>query len=206
MIDIVENAAQLAVVALCFAVSMARAVRGRDRMWVILSFSYGCTFFSLVYWTCYLVAFGQTPRYSYAPDLGWMASYIFLAILLVEFDAQRSTAAPMRAAWIVPAVCVPTCILYCTHGDILLNVADCALMAAIGYFATRGALAPSSSEVAGNRPLHIAVLAFAVAELVLWTASCFWTPENYLPYVVADYALTASYAVMLACAWKASLE
>ena len=206
MVDLIENGFQLAVLAVCFAASMARAVRGRDRMWVILSFFYGCSFFSLVYWTCYLVAFGTTPRYSYAPDLGWMASYVLLVILLVEFEASRALSPPVRVAWILPAACVPACILFCTHGDILLNLADCSLMAAIGYFSTRGVVASPSSGVGKSRALHVSTLAFAVAELVLWTTSCFWTSQMPIPYIVADYTLTVSYAVILICSWKASLQ
>ena len=206
MIDVVENAVQLAVLAVCFTLSAIKAVRGRDRMWVILSFFYGCSFFSLLYYTCYLVVFGYTPKYSYVSDMGWMASYIFLIILLVEFDAKRQTSAPVRAAWIFPAICVPACILFCTHGDILLNLIDCSLMAAIGYLSVRGiafSLPFGSDE---SLALHIAIMAFAVVELILWTTSCFWNSQNYLPYVVADYAFTASYAAILVCARKTSLE
>ena len=206
MVDVIENAVQLAVLAVCFAMCVYKAVSVRDRMWIILSFFYGCSFFSLVYWTSYLVAFGVTPRYSYASDLSWMASYIFLVIQLVEFKAQRALVPPVRVAWVLPVACVPACILFCTHGDILLNLADCSLMAAIGYLSTCGAVASSSSGVGSSRALHVSILVFAVAELALWTASCFWSPQMTIPYIVADYALTASYAAILACAWRTSLE
>lgn len=206
MIEFVDNAIQLAVLAVCFALSVIRAVHGRERMWVTLSFFYGCSFFSLAYWTCYLAVYGHSPSYSYAPDLGWMASYIFLVILLVEFDSKRPAVFPMRIAWIMPAVCIPLCILFCTHGDILLNLVDCSLMAAIGYFSIRGIAASSHPNVSKGWALHVATLSFAIVELLLWTTSCFWGADTLTPYVVSDFVFTASFMAILACAWKIRAE
>ena len=202
MVEVVDNAIQLIVLVACFAASVTWAVRKRDRMWVTISFFFGCSFFSTAYWTGYLIAFGQSPRFAFGPYLGWVAAYIFLMILLVELDSRHPVVPVVRVAWAVPVACVPACVLFCQYGNILFNLVDCALIGAIGYFSARGLAVSSLRGFASGWALHAAILCYAVVELALWTASCFWGAETLSPYVVADLAFTASNAAILVCAWK----
>ena len=112
------------------------------------------------------------------------------------------------------AVCAACCVFYIVDsGSILLNIADNGLLAAVGFFAVKG-IATSGAQpigddwlgrLAGNKALHVALLAFVAAEQALWLSSCLLEAVSVgglEPYVVLNYVLTLSYAAILACAWR----
>ena len=231
MIESISDAVQLAVLAACFAVSLGRALRGRDNVWITLTSFFACMLLGNAYWLGYQLVFGDDPHYSLIADMSWVAGYAFLVILAVELDRKRGVSAPVPIAWIPVAVCAACCIFYIVDsGSIALNIADNGLLAAVGFFAVRGVVAsdapdaqpvasdarsitpitrpaerPQSRHLAGSRPLHASLLAFVAVEQALWLASCF-TEYSLIasvePYIVLNYALTLSYAAILACAWR----
>jgi len=196
-----ENLA-LALFALCFGLSLARAFRDRTRPWVILAFGCGCNLFAQAYWVGFMVVFGETPRYFYVSELGWAAMYVFIIMLLAECDSKREYAQPVRVAWIpvVVSALLFVLIVYLA-GNVPLNLADNGLMAIMGYFAVKGLFAEPSSNFSGNRAYSASVLVFVIVELALWTASCFYSTTP-IPYIVLSNVLTASTIGMLVCAWK----
>lgn len=206
MIEISDNILQLVVLVACFALSLLRYARCREDAWLLICCFYGCDLFALAYWLCYLVVFGITPRYFYVSELGWLASSVFMLALMAYFDAQRTPQPPILLAWVPVAFVIPQFALYVTHGDVLLNIATCSLMAAAGFFAMRGVCATGSKGVfAFDRPFHIAVLMWFVAQFAVWTTSCFWGGESFTPYIVSDLMLTASKAWVLVRAWEAAV-
>jgi hypothetical protein len=79
-------------------------------------------------------------------------------------------------------------------------------MASIGYFAVCGVVHASggkeeSRRFRHNRAFAAMCLAFVAIELSLWTASCFYSEVPVL-YDIFNYALFASHAGLLACAWR----
>ena len=210
----ISDVIQLVVLAACFALSLVRALRERRTAWTAVTCFYACMLLGNVYWLGYQLVFGDTPHYSYIADLCWVAGYIFLAMLAVEMDRGRGVTAPVPAAWIPVAACAACCVFYIVYsGSPLLNIADNGLLAAVGFFAVRGVAVPvtrsaesgRAGSLAGNRPLHVALLAFVVAEQALWLASCLPEPELLSGvdlYIVLNYVLTFSYAAILACAWR----
>ena len=117
-------------------------------------------------------------------------------------DGQRAPEPPVAAAWVPIIIVIPQFVLYVTHGDIVLNVIDCSLMAAIGFFTVRGILTPYKEGLAGNRAFHVSVFIWGLLQLTVWTASCFSTPVFSMLYTVSDFLLTVSYAGILVCAWR----
>lgn len=211
MIESISDAAELAVLAACFALAVVRALRERNQMWTTLTCFYACMLLGDAYWLGYLLVFGETPRYSYVADLGWIAGYVFLIMLAVEADRKRGVSAPVPAAWVPVAACAACCVYYiATSGDVPLNLADNGLLAAVGYFAVRGIAAtrPVGSDggrLAHNRVFHWSLLAFVAVEQAVWVASTFLAPGPILgmnAYIVVSFALTAAYAAILACAWR----
>lgn len=196
MIDILDNAFQLVVLVMCVTLSVMRLFRSRSDEWLMASGFYGCSLLGLTYWIAYLLVFGETPRYFYVSDIAWVASYVFLLMLVAALDERRRPCAPVPMAWAAIAVMVPLFVLYVTRGDALLNVVDCSIMAAIGFFAIRGIAAAPIEGPEGDRRLHAAVLVWWVAQLSVWTTSCFWTPEAFVPYLVADIALSVTYLLL----------
>ncbi len=215
MIEGVSDAVQLLALAACFALALARALRGRSTTWVTMTCFYACMLLGNAYWLGYLLVFGETPHYSHIADLGWAAGYVFLLMLVAESDKRRGVSAPIPAAWAPVAACVACCAYYiATSGDPLLNLVDNGLLAAVGFFAVRGICArdgaspgedPGRADLSRNRAFHWAALAFVAVEQALWLSSSLLVPGpigEANPYIVANFALTLSYAVILACAWK----
>lgn len=202
MMDIIDNGAQVLVSGVCLALSFVCFNRRRDEVWTCLCAFFGCTFFAISYWFGYLIVFEETPRFFYVSELGWAASYLLMLLLLATLDEKRAPEPPVPAAWIPVAIVIPQFALYLTHEDIILNVVDCSLMAAIGFFAVRGILTPYTDGLAGSRSFHVSVLVWAASQLAVWTASCFMTSESTILYIAFDFLVTFSYLAMLACAWR----
>jgi len=205
-----ENLA-LALFALCFGLSLARAFRDRTRPWVILAFGCGCNLFAQAYWVGFMVVFGETPIYFYISDIGWAAQFLFIVMLLVECNIARAPNPPVSAAWAPVVVSAFLTIYYIYVGNnVIVCLVDGALIASIGYFAVKGLAAkPDEGALAEgggrklfryNRVFAGMCLAFVVIELGLWTASCFYS-EVPIAYDVFNYALFASHVGLIACAW-----
>ena len=82
MIERIENGLQIAVLAVCMAVSLARIIRTQDKAWALLSLFFASWGLGDVYWTVCLLFFDGTPKISVVSDLSWYAAYIFLYMLL----------------------------------------------------------------------------------------------------------------------------
>ena len=196
--------------AACFALALVRALRVRNATWLEVVCFFACMLLGNAYWLGYLLVFGETPHYSYVAELSWIAGYIFLLMLLVECDQRRGVCAPVYAAWIPVAACAACCVYYVVEsGNLLLNIADNGLVAALGFFAVRGLAArPAKRDdggLAANKPFYAAVLAFVAVEQLLWMSSLLLDPGPIAavsPYIVVGFLLTLSYAVILACSWR----
>lgn len=197
MIEFLDNALQLGVLGSCVALSLINFLRCHSDEWLMVFGFFGCCFLGLTYWTFYLLAFGETPSYFYVSDLAWAAGYLFLFMLVASLDERRRPSPPVPAAWLAIVVMVPLFVLYSLYGDVLLNFVDCAIMGAIGFFAARGLAATSFDGPEGSRPLHLCVLTWWLAQLAVWTTSCFCGAESLTPYIVSDVAVTVMYLVIL---------
>ncbi|MDO4533651.1 MAG: hypothetical protein Q4C36_08015 [Coriobacteriia bacterium] len=203
---IIENIA-LAVFILCFGLSLVRAFKVRTRPWVILASGFGCNMLAQAYWVGYIMVFGETPAYFYISDIGWAADFLFILMVLIECNIKLSPTPPTPAAWIPVVISAVLCVYYIAIGNsVVACVVDNGLMASIGYFAVRGVAHASGGKEASrqfrnNRAFAAMCLAFVVIELCLWTASCFYSEVPAL-YDLFNYALFASHAGLLACAWR----
>lgn len=208
MIFEASEAVQLAMLAACFGLSLVRALRTHNAVWLSIVCFFACMLLGNVYYYGFMVVFDDFPHYSYIADLSWIAGYIFLTMLLVQCNLRRWPAAPVPAAWVPVAICVLCCIFYIyMNGYPLLNIADNGLMGGIGFFAVRGLLSLPGEDLgkgfAGSKPFHAVVLAFVVIEQGLWLSSLIPDADfNFTVYSVFNYALTLSYASILACAWR----
>ena len=207
MTESLSEGIQLIVLGVCFALALMRALRMRNSAWTEVACFFACMFLGNVYWYGYLAIFGNTPTVSYISDLSWIAGYVFLLMLLLECNQQRGLAPPVRVAWIPVAVCAVCCVYYIwASGDILLNLSESALVAAIGYFAVRGLAArPEEGQEKGfahNRLLHASALALVIAEQSLWLLSLLDPTAELVIYSSANFLLTFSCIAILASAWR----
>ena len=91
MIESLENAIQIAALLVLAVISLCMAVRKKDRVWVYLFFFYGSAMLGDIYWVVYLVFFSKNPETSLVPDLSWLASYIFIYLILKQTETTKMT-------------------------------------------------------------------------------------------------------------------
>ena len=215
VIESISDAVQLAVLALCFTLALVRALRERSTVWTSIACFYACMLLGNVYWFGYLIVFGETPIYSYIADMGWIAGYVFLAMLLAETDRARNVSALLPASLIPIVLCAACCIFYiATSGSVLLNIVDNGLLAIIGFYAVRGIAAHSDSskhvsKLAANKAFHWAVLAFVIVEQALWISSSFLEHGPIAAvnaYIILSYVFTLAYAAILVCALRSDMR
>ena len=89
MIESLENAVQLALVAVYMALSIIYALREKPRNSVLLVMFYGSYLLGDLYWLLYLLFYSDNPAIFYIPDLSWYAAYGFLYLLLQRLSSKE---------------------------------------------------------------------------------------------------------------------
>ena len=112
MIEIVENAVQLALLLVCVAISGRNAVRSRQRTDVILVMFFGTFALGDLYWLLYRVFYGETPQLFYVADLSWYAAYLFLYLLLQELSDPGERRMRHPALLVFPVFAAVMCAFY----------------------------------------------------------------------------------------------
>lgn len=195
MIELIDNALQFGVFLACGVYCGARLIRSRSDYWFLLTCAYGSYLLGLAYWLLHLIFYRETPEYFYVSELSWLASYLFL-ILLLRSDmtkAEQSYRSPLLLG--IPAVCIALCLFFFRWGEYLVNVLWGALMCVLGLTALRGLLYARKQKGAEDRKaLCIASLVLFCVEYALWVVSCFWQGNALDPYFFLDVCLTASLA------------
>lgn len=198
MTELIDNAVQLTAVLFCGICSYLLAAKHHKPAYRILTCYYGALAMGILYWLTYDLLTSYTPQIFYVSDLCWMASYLFLLMLVLETATQEERSFSHPAAWLSPAVSTALTLFYCQWGDILENIIWCGLMGAAGFYAIRGAI---WARRLANRPryrFHLTVLFLILTEYCLWTASCFWISDTMTnPYFWFDYTLTAMTVLLL---------
>ena len=205
MIEIVENAVQLALLVVCIAISGRNAARSRERADVILVMFFGTFALGDLYWLLYRVFYGETPQLFYVADLSWYAAYLFLYLLLQELSDPGERRVRHPVVLVFPAFAAVMCAFYMKWGDYLGNVMSAVLMTMLMVHAARGLLwLRSRPQAVGRRALYIVVLIFCAIEYGDWTTSCFWSGDTWRnPYFWFDCLLTLSFAFFLPAYRKA---
>jgi hypothetical protein len=127
------------------------AARRRKQVYAILACYYGALAMGILYWLVYDIITSYTPKIFYVSDLCWMASYLFLLMLVTETAGPEERAFRHPAAWISPVVSTALTVFYCQWGDWLENVVWCGLMGAAGWFSIRGCIwAARQKDTAGG--------------------------------------------------------
>jgi hypothetical protein len=100
MVEIIDNAVQLAVTLACTGVSGCLALKRRKQAYTILTCYYGALAMGNLYWLVYDLITSYTPKIFYVSDLCWMASYLFLLMLVARPPGRRSapSATPPRGS------------------------------------------------------------------------------------------------------------
>jgi len=86
MIELIDNAIQLTVTILCGAAAGYLAATRRKQAYGILLCYYCVLSLGNLYWLVYDILTTYTPQIFYVSDLCWMASYMFLLMLVAGTD------------------------------------------------------------------------------------------------------------------------
>ena len=207
MTEIIENALQVSVAALCLAFAVSRSVRTKKREWILLCFFYGSWVLADLYWESFLVLLKRTPGVFYVSEFSWYASYIFLFLLLKQTLPQEKGGKKPVLPWLGAAFAAAMCVFYVRWGDYAENVICALLMGLLLYDAIRGLTSLRGGERKRLVFLCAAVIFFCAAEYALWTASCFWEGDSIAnPYYWADALLTVSFVPLLFAVRRAVKE
>lgn len=204
MIETTVNALQTLIAGVCAGFSLRNSIRTGSRSWLLLTLFFGSFFFGDLYWQLYLLFYGQTPPYSFAPELNWYSAYLFLILLLAniqgENQAQTGDSVIGKAKkktspfmMLIPLFTFGMCIFYMNWGSYINNLITAVLMTLLLWYAFRGlGLRDSSGKTAGKyRSIYIITLLFSLVEYALWTSSCFWMGDTLRsPYFWFDLLLS----------------
>lgn len=206
MIESVENALQLLVTGICAVISAYKAVAFRSRTWALLLLFSGAFFLGDLYWLLFMLFYGETPYYSYIPDLSWYTSYLFLFLLLHHAGVNTKKKWSSPALWTVPVFTGGMCAFYMQYGRYLSNLTCAALMTLVMMEAI--AMIQSQRNMPEGkrrcRFLCMAALFFCAMEYGVWTASCFFEGDTFAnPYIWFDGLLSLSIVLFIPAVRKA---
>ena len=200
MIETIVNAVQLIVTALAAGFAAYRFVTSRHRAWLMFGFASGVSFLSNLYWHLYLIFYGETPHFSYIPDVSWYASYVFLLMLMHEV---RSVPLPVftrprsRLLWLVPVFTAGMGVFYMQWGDPIGNIIAAVLMCLLIWQSINDLMALKEEGCKKKRLLYITVLIYCTSEYGAWTASCYWIGDTLLnPYIWFDALLSVTFILL----------
>ena len=193
MIESAENIIQLVLTGVCVCISVYRAARTKERVWVLLGLFAGIFFLGDLYWQLFLIFYHGTPQFYSVADLTWYTAFLFLLLLLiyvrVDIYGQHMPEGVFRPVglrgwarqfspvlWLIPAFTGGMCVFYMQWGDYLGNILSAILMTGLLWHAASGLM--SLRGEAGKRSIFIVTLLFCLLEYAVWTSSCFWGGDS----------------------------
>lgn len=193
MIDILDNAIQLAVASGCALWACILALRHKSQTYFMLASFYGTFALGLLYWLLYLLVNNYMSKIFYVSELSWIASYLFLLMLCQTLPSKEERAYRPALVWAIPLLTVGVVLYLVQFGEFFANITMCALLGICGWFATRGFLwaRRQSGDEKKRQAFYASILLLIILEFALWVISCKWlgyTLTN--PYYWFDFSIT----------------
>ena len=205
MIESLENAIQIAALLVLAVISLCMAVRKKDRVWVYLFFFYGSAMLGDIYWVVYLVFFSKNPETSLVPDLSWLASYIFIYLILKQFYPKTGEKKISILPWIGPVFAAGMALYFMQWDSIPRNVIYAVLEGILLFTVIKILTERRTSGKSMWFPWNL--LFFCMMEYGSWFASCIWVEDSISnPYYWFDFLVTVSYLLFLPATEKAVAE
>ena len=203
MIEINENALQLAVLIACAVCAVVNFVRLRNQGWVFLALAYSGFALGDGYWLACLLAYGKTPQISAVSDLSWYTFHLFVYLLLKQVLPEKLSArSPL--SWAGPVFAAAAAVFFMRWGSYLSNVVSAVLMGILLYQAIGGLLVLRKHPKDRRRFLYLVTLVFCLLNYALWISSCFWDVGTLSsPYYWLDFMMTLCFPLFLPATGKA---
>ena len=204
MAELIDNLIQFICVFVCGCYACFRTVTVRNYKWLLIMLFYVSFGMGLAYWVLYLVLFGSSPQVFFVSELSWTASYIFLAIRLVnDMPKDERKAKSKIFFWILPAFSFIMCVFFCIKGSYLENILMGTALAVCGFYAVKGIYFAKRKGQTGRLWIFAAVLFFYAAEYLLWISSFIWTDDTFInPYLLTDTFILNPAIIMLVFAQR----
>lgn len=187
MIEATINALQTLIAGVCAGFSLRKSILTGSKSWLLLTLFFSSFFFGDLYWLLYLLLYGQTPSYSFAPDLNWYSAFLFLFLLVQHLQEENQPASdrmnrkPVLFMLLIPLFTFGMCAFYMRRGDYISNLVSAVLMTLLLWYSVRGLMAEKSAENK-VRPqtglVYMTTILFCTLEYCLWTSSCFWMGDT----------------------------
>ncbi len=200
-IEQIDNALQLFALAACGLLTVFRAIKTRNRIWVMLYMFYLVITLGNLYWLLYLFLYKETPYYSNIPDFCWAAAYLSLLLLLQHVRDGHWSWKDHRLFYLIPLFTGGMALFYMQWGKYLTNIVYALLMSSLLYHSIGGLM--SSEKKTGRHYLYLVSLIYCLVEYALWTSSCFEWGSFVDPYYFFDLLLTVTYVLYYPAAGKA---
>ncbi|MCR5138524.1 MAG: response regulator [Oscillospiraceae bacterium] len=189
MFEHIENLYTLAMIVVCLVLALLHHVRRPCREWIyVLIFLLG-NLLSSYFWGAYTLLMGDDPNLSsFLAYFGWNISYAALLLLALRVHAEKGERSFHPLALLPIPLNLAQLLLYNQFGGIFNNIWEGALCTAVACLSLNCLLIYRRNRAAGARkPLvAAALLAYIFFEYVMWTASCFSWPSDWLnPYYYA---------------------
>lgn len=138
MIEIIDNAIQLVVLAGCCIYSAVLSIKNKGQVWFLLTCFYGAFALGLIHWLLFMVFYSGNPKLSPVSDLSWLAGVSFLLVLqdILRLPGENTYRPVLALA--APVFSAIMCLFFFRWGHYFLNILYALLMGACGYNALRG--------------------------------------------------------------------
>ncbi len=203
MIEIYENAIQLAVLLFCVNLAIMRSVRYHNQIWIFLALAYSGFVLGDCYWLACLIFFGDTPQIALVSDLSWYTFYLFLYLMLKHVlpeDIRPRKLLP----WLGPVFTVAMAVFFMQWGNYLSNTVTAVLMGLLLYQTIGGLCVLRDQSGDNRRALYWVTLVYCLLNYALWVVSCFWDGDTLAnPYYWVDILMTLWFPFFLPATGKA---
>ena len=190
MIESIENAGQISVLCFCVSLTAYRALKSEKKEWTLLFFFFLSRLLGDIYWQVCLIYYGETPQVSIVSDVSWIASYLFMYLLMKMIAGKDGTEEPLIKKvipWIGPVFTVAMNIFYSQWSNPVTNTVYAVLTGLLMYVAIRGLLNGRGGW------LYRLVIFFILLEYAVWTASCFYEPIMEYAYYGFDIVTSITF-------------
>ncbi|MBE6910371.1 MAG: hypothetical protein E7474_12510 [Ruminococcaceae bacterium] len=202
MIEAIDYAVQFEALVFCGVFSAFRAVKTRDRGWLMLTFFYACYAMADLYWLLCVLLLGETPKISFISEMSWDVGGFFLCVLFRRLvDGLPKEIA--RTAWLAPLFSALAFLFFLRWSDLLNNTVSLLLMGWMGYLILGGFMKIADGTDA-RLPCLVCGALFFAAEYGMWFSSCFWMGDTLRnPYFWFDGMGTVNMVLLLPSYQKA---
>ena len=207
--DIIENVCMLLAFSIALLGSLFRYIEVPRRGYLCLCGFFLAHILSDYYWAVYTLVMGDYPDISaFVAYFGWNVGYLILVITSYHFR-EPSSRKYFHFLMLIPVpLNIIQCIIYNQFGGIFNNIWQMTLVTAAACLNLQQILYYLKNKRNGAHlpHFHVICLLFLTSQVVMWTSSCYFWPQdpmnpyyycaflNYIGAMLFPWAMSRDYA------------